>query len=779
MIMTPRGTWTVLAAAVLLVCLLAGCQQPVGTPTPLAVAPASRTTRAADSEEAEEGVQAKDVEAAERTPGSNVPLSDTESDPAPDNEKEKNAEEAKPAEKGEKEELPDVVTTDDPEHPFPRLIRMPEFPRDMEWLNTKPLKLKDLKGKFVILDFWTYCCINCIHILPELKKLEHTFPNELVVIGVHSAKFDTEKDTDNIRDAILRYEIEHPVVNDPEHGIWQMLGVSSWPTILMIDPEGNLVWGTSGEFKAEDVEKVLKRGIAYYRKKELITDEPLTFELEVTKQPATPLRFPGKVLADEGSKRLFIADSNHNRIVVVGLDGKLLDVIGSGKIGADDGGYTQTTFHHPQGLALAGDKLYIADTENHLLRQVDLTKKQVRTIAGVGIQARSPWPGAEEASTVDELPERFVGKPLETALNSPWDLWVHKGDLYIAMAGPHQIWKMPLKETEIGPFAGNAREDIVDGPLLPKVPYQRGYSSFAQPSGLSSDGTWLYVADSEGSSIRAVPFDPTKEVKTLTGSAHLPSGRLFAFGDKDGAPAVAKLQHALGVAYVDGKVYVADTYNNKLKVVDAKSGDTKTLAGHGQKQPGHSDEEGTFDEPAGISHAGGILYIADTNNHLIRTYDLSTGNVGTFTIEGLTPPAAPKAEKPSFEKAAQVKVEAAKVKATDGQVKLKVALVLPSGYKINPLAPMSYWLEATGEAGPVDRAALGKKSLAKPAAEFESSLPVKGEGTDAVTLSMKYSYCAVADEGVCKLGSVVFTIPLTIAGDGAADAVTVQHKVTD
>jgi thiol-disulfide isomerase/thioredoxin len=757
--------------------LLLGCQQPVGNPAPLAVAPAGGPAQALEREQP--SGDAQQTEASDPAPASNPPLSDTDSESPADKEKEKDAEEVKAAEKEEKEEAPRVVTTEDPEHPFPRQIRMPEFPRDMEWLNTKPLKLKDVKGKFVLLDFWTYCCINCIHILPELKKLEHTFPNELVVIGVHSAKFDTEKDTDNIREAILRYEIEHPVVNDSEHGIWEMLGVSSWPTLLMIDPAGNLVWGTSGEFKAEDVEKVLKRGIAYYRKKELLSDEPLTFELEATKQPATPLRFPGKVLADEAGARLFISDSNHNRIVVTGLDGKLLDVIGGGTIGSDDGGYTRATFHHAQGMALAGDKLYVADTENHLLRQVDLTKKQVRTIAGVGIQARSPWPGAEEASTVDELPERFVGKPLETALNSPWDLWIHKQDLYIAMAGPHQIWKMPLKENEIGPYAGNAREDIVDGPLLPKVPYQRGYASFAQPSGLSSDGTWLYVADSEGSSVRTVPFDADREVKTLTGSAHLPSGRLFAFGDRDGDPSTAKLQHALGVCYVDGKVYVTDTYNNKLKVVDAKSGDTKTLAGLGQKHPGKSDEEGTFDEPAGVSHAKGVLYIADTNNHLIRTYDLSTKRVGTFTIDGLAPPAAPKAEKPSFEKAAHVKLEAAKVQATDGQVKLKVQLLLPSGYKINPLAPMSYWLEAAGDAGPVDRAALGKKSLPKPAAEFDASVPVKGEGTDTVTLSMKYSYCAVADEGVCKLGSVVFTIPLTIAADSPAEAVTAQHKVTD
>jgi thiol-disulfide isomerase/thioredoxin/DNA-binding beta-propeller fold protein YncE len=664
-------------------------------------------------------------------------------------------------------------------NPFPRRLKVPEFPKDREWINSGPLSIKELKGKFVLLDFWTYCCINCMHILPELKKLERQYPNELVVIGVHSAKFETEKDTKSIREAVLRYEIEHPVVNDAEHEIWDTYGVNSWPTAILIDPEGNAVWGHSGEFKAEQVDQILKAAIPYYRENKLLNETPIKFALERENEEATPLRFPGKILADEAGGRLFITDSNHNRIVIASLDGKLIDVIGNGQMGRTDGSFEQATFDHPQGCALRGDTLYVADTENHLLRKVDLNRKTVTTIAGTGEQGRHPWPGLDSVELGADLPKRWVGAPLTTALNSPWALWIHDNDLYIAMAGPHQIWKMPLDEKEIGPYAGNGREDIVDGPLLPRQPYGRGFASFAQPSGLSSDGTWLYVADSEGSSIRAVPFNPQKEVRTVVGSAHLPTGRLFAFGDEDGPRLKAKLQHCLEVAYHDGQLYVADTYNNKIKVVDAKTGVTNTLAGTGE--PGHSDMEPTFDEPAGLSVAAGKLYIADTNNHLIRTLDLESGEVKTLPIQGLTPPKKPEAAtvaRPARGEHTE-QLPLTEVKATDGAVQLEVALTLPRGWKLNPLAPMGYQLDATGELGPIDRAALGKKKLNKPQAEFTVPLTVKSDGQDEINVTVNYYYCQEKDEGVCKISSVTFVVPLKITPEAKTDRVVLRHTITE
>ncbi len=524
-------------------------------------------------------------------------------------------------------------------HPFPRQVDAPEFSKQLVWLNSEALTKADLKGKFVLFDFWTYCCINCIHILPELKKLEQTFPNNLVVIGVHSAKFQTEKDTDNIRNAVMRYEIEHPVINDADHSLWNAWGINSWPSIILIDPEGNAVWGRSGEFKAPEVEQKITAALPYYRQKKLLNEKPLTFVLEASKAAPTPLRFPGKILADEKGNRLFISDTNHNRIVITDLDGKFIEVIGSGDIGKGDGDFQTATFNKPQGCALAGETLYVADNENHMLRKVDLTAKTVKTISGTGQQAANPFPGYVPGAPPVRM--RWVGPPATTELTSPWALWVHQQDLFIAMAGSHQIWKMPLDESEIGPYAGSALEDIVDGALLPRVPFNGGSSAFAQPSGLSSDGTWLFVADSEGSSVRKVPLKKgTLEVGTVVGSDHLPRGqRLFYFGDKDGSKAEAKMQHCLDVDFLEGKIYVADTYNNKIKVVHAKTGETKTFAGTGK--PGSGDSPAEFHEPEGLTHAKGKLYVADTNNHLIRTIDVATGKVSTLKLEGLEAPGKP------------------------------------------------------------------------------------------------------------------------------------------
>lgn len=687
---------------------------------------------------------------------------------------------------GEPQPEPIVLVAKEPEHPFARRAPLLEifgrdiFPKDAEWLNTSgPLKLKDLEGKFVILDFWTYCCINCMHILPELKKLEQRYPNELVVIGVHTAKFDGEKDSKNIAEAILRYEIEHPVVNDPDHKLWTEMGVNSWPTTMLIDPQGNLVRFRPGEFKAEEYIEIIDAALPYYEKVGALDRTPLRFDLLADRAVKTPLRFPGKVLADEAGGRLFITDSNHNRIVVTTLEGSVLDVIGTGAEGRKDGAYDVATFDHPQGCALVGEMLYVADTENHLIRKIDLKQKQVKTIAGIGEQAKSGFPGLETAQRTGKIPDRWVGRPSNTAIASPWALWVHEKDLYIAMAGPHQIWKMPLNEREIGPYAGNGREDIVDGPLLPREPYALGFSSFAQPSGLTSDGTWLYIADSEGSSIRAVPFDPKNKegAKTVIGTSNLSGGRLFAFGDVDGPKTRAKLQHPLGVAYQDGTIYVADTYNNKIKAVDAKTGEVKTVAG--QTEAGKTDDPPAFDEPAGLSLAGGKLYIADTNNHAIRVLDLASGKVSTLNIEGLKPAETKPADKrPDFAKAASVKGNALTLKPENGQVTLNLNLQLPVGWKINTLAPASYYVDEVGDAGLIDAAALGKQALETPTAQIAVKLPAKSSGTTTVKVSMNYYYCQDLN-GLCKVGSVVFEQPLTISNDGTASSVDLVHVVKE
>ncbi len=655
--------------------------------------------------------------------------------------------------------------------PFARKMKAPSLDGGVEWVNTAgPIDLKELRGKFVLLDFWTYCCINCMHILPELKKLEHAYPNEIVVIGVHSAKFENERDTQNIRDAIERHEIEHPVVNDSRHVLWNKFEVNSWPTLCVIDPEGNLVARNSGEIDFETLDAFFKKVLPYYRDNGLMkpSPPPLTGKDAGYMPPETALLYPGKVLADEKANRLFIADSNHNRIVIAKLDGTLVDVVGSGELGAADGDFKTAQFDHPQGMAFDAEKgvLYVADTENHLLRKVDLKKKQVSTIAGTGKQARL---NANEF-VAGAGPGKLVGRALKTPLNSPWALWLRNKELYIAMAGPHQIWRMSLARNDIGPFAGNGREDIVDGPHLPSAPYELGSSSFAQPSGLASDGKVLYVADSEGSSIRAVPFDTNQPVTTVVGTAWAPQGRLFLFGDADGQGQQVRLQHALGVAFHDGKLYVADTYNNKIKMIDPAGGTSVTLAG--TLEPGKTDDPPTFDEPAGLSYAAGKLYVADTNNHAIRTIDLKSNKVATLDIRGLAPPEVKqRVAPPSFPGAIPVTLPAATLKPTDGKVRLQVDLKLPAGYKINPIAPLRYLVTAAGEAGPIDRAATGKlERIAEPAASFAIDLPAKAAGSENLEVAVAYYYCQDGNEGLCKAGSVLFKVPVTVADAGEAAA---------
>ena len=483
----------------------------------------------------------------------------------------------------------------------------PDFDGGTAWLNTAgPLKIKDLKGKIVLLDFWTLCCINCIHVMPDLAKLEKKYPNQLVVIGVHSAKFDNEKDTASIRKAVLRYEIAHPVVNDADHKIWDRYGVQSWPTMVLIDPEGKVVGATSGEGNLELLDKAIGKLVETHKAKKTLDEKPMRFDLVRYRDKGdTPLFFPGKVLADGPGNRLFIADSTHHRIVVTDLTGKKLSIIGTGTPGRKDGPIAEAQFDDPQGMALHGETLYVADRKNHLIRAVDLKAGTVNTVAGTGSQAQDT---------------RFLERPAAAravGLNSPWALLLHEKELFIAMAGHHQIWKMDLETSKIGPFAGNGRENIKDGPLFA--------AEFAQPSGLASDGKNLYVADSEVSAIRKLPLSGNGRVDTLVGRG------LFNFGDVDGVGLAAKLQHALGVTFHDGVLYVADTYNSKLKTIDPTTKECKSFLGGDPKDP-------LFNEPAGLSFANGKLYVADTNANRIRVVDLASKKVSTLELTGVEPP---------------------------------------------------------------------------------------------------------------------------------------------
>jgi thiol-disulfide isomerase/thioredoxin len=492
------------------------------------------------------------------------------------------------------------------DHPRQPRVMAPELDGGLNWLNTaEPLHLRDLRGKIVILDFWTFCCINCIHTLPDLAKLEKKYANQLVVVGVHSAKFDNEKKSENIRKAILRYEISHPVVNDANMNIWNAYGVMSWPTLFLIDPEGFLVGAGSGEGLYDALDDRIAKLIEVSRAKKTLNEKPLHFELARSQEKASrPLFFPGKILADGASRRLFIADSTHHRIVITDLEGRKIAIAGSGEPGRQDGPFDQAGFNDPQGLALSGDTLYVADRKNNLIRALDLKKQTVRTVAGTGAQGEN---------------RRFGGPALKNGLNSPWDLCLIGQRLFIAQAGFHQIWTLDLEKSQLDPFAGNGLEKIKDGVL--------DEASFAQPSGLTANGDTLYVADSEVSAIRAISLT-NGEVKTIVGRG------LFDFGDEDGIGDKVRLQHALGVLFYDGKLFVADTYNSKIKAIDPEKRSCTTFFG----EPAGWLGQRLLNEPGGLSQANGKLYVADTNNHRIQIFDLRTKSVSTLPLQGVEPP---------------------------------------------------------------------------------------------------------------------------------------------
>lgn len=622
----------------------------------------------------------------------------------------------------------------------------PEFPAGLEWLNTaRPLTLKELRGKVVLLDFWTYCCINCMHILPDLKRLEKKYAKELVVIGVHSAKFFTEREKANIRQAILRYEIEHPVINDREMLVWELYSSRAWPTLFLIDPAGKIVASHSGEGVYELFDKAIARVIETFDRKGQLDRRPLRFRLERHRLPASLLSFPGKVLADEASQRLFIADSNHHRLVVVSLKtNRVQTVIGSGLPGMRDGNFEEARFQHLQGMALRGEQLYVADTGNHAIRLVNLEKRTVTTLAGTGQQSRRYPPAAGAGKT--------------TPLNSPWDLVLHKETLFIAMAGSHQLWKLDLRTGEVSPHAGTGREARIDGPLR--------LAALAQPSGITTDGYRLYFADSESSCIRAADIDPEGRVETLTG------GDLFDFGDRDGKGWQARLQHPLGIVYHQGMLYIADTYNNKIKRFSIRTQTLETFLGTGQE--GWSDGEGrkaTLDEPGGVSIADGRLYIADTNNHLIRVASLQTARVTTLQIEEM--------EKLRTSRMAKFRSEMRRLPpqtVKPGPGRLTLSLQLPNGYKLNPQASSAMRIIA-GDKRILRFNKRGEKTVAKP--HFPLTLPFQAtEGETHLQIELQLYYCKTRQEALCYFKEIRLQLPLRVTSEAEAHQIRVSYRLS-
>ncbi|MGA5560212.1 NHL domain-containing thioredoxin family protein [Streptomyces platensis] len=429
-------------------------------------------------------------------------------------------------------------------------VRAPELTGKGGWLNTgnKELTLSDLRGRIVVLDFWTFCCVNCLHVLDELRELEERHRDTVVIIGVHSPKFVHEAEHQAVVDAVERYGVEHPVLDDPELTTWKQYAVRAWPTLVVIDPEGYVVAQHAGEGHAHAIEKLVEELEAEHEAKGTLHrgDGPY-----VPPEPvATDLRFPGKAVRLPGGSFL-VSDTTRHQLVELAADGEqVLRRIGSG-----ERGLTPDTFNEPQGLALLPDgRVAVADTVNHAIRVLDPESGALETMAGTGKQW---WQGSPTS-----------GPAREVDLSSPWDLAWWQDRLWIAMAGVHQLWTYDPAAGTVQVAAGTTNEGLVDGPAAE--------AWFAQPSGLAAAGDRLWIADSETSAVRWVEPAETGDghvVRTAVGTG------LFDFGHRDGAADQALLQHPLGVtALPDGSVAIADTYNHALRRFDPASGEVTTLA---------------------------------------------------------------------------------------------------------------------------------------------------------------------------------------------------------
>ncbi|AEY90537.1 hypothetical protein SHJG_5269 [Streptomyces hygroscopicus subsp. jinggangensis 5008] len=429
-------------------------------------------------------------------------------------------------------------------------VRAPELTGKGGWLNTgdQQYTLADLRGRIVVLDFWTFCCINCLHVLDELRELEEKHRDTLVVIGVHSPKFAHEAEHQAVVDAVERYDVAHPVLDDPELATWKQYAVRAWPTLVVIDPEGYVVAQHAGEGHVHAIERLVTELEAEHEAKGTLRrgDGPY-----VAPEPEpTALRFPGKALLLP-SGTFLVSDTTRHQLVELAEDAEtVVRRIGSGTRGFADGGPREASFSEPQGLALLDDgSVVVADTVNHALRRLDPATGEVTTLAGTGKQW---WQGSATS-----------GPAREVDLSSPWDVAVFGGKVWIAMAGVHQLWTYDPAERTVAVAAGTTNEGLVDGPAAE--------AWFAQPSGLAATADRLWLADSETSALRWVGLDG--QVHTAVGTG------LFDFGHRDGAADQALLQHPLGVtALPDGSVAVADTYNHALRRYDPATGEVTTLA---------------------------------------------------------------------------------------------------------------------------------------------------------------------------------------------------------
>lgn len=426
-----------------------------------------------------------------------------------------------------------------------------------------------------------------------MRRLEERYPDVVAVVGVHSGKYTTERETARIREAAIRLGVHHPIVNDRQFRVWRSYAVRAWPTLVAVSPTGHVIGSHAGEFTADALDPFVQGTLAAASQGSLDRSPP-SITLDAPSIAPGRLRYPGKVALD--GDRLAIADSGHHRVLVGRLapDGTRLQVERTfgGAAGFVDG--LDPRFDIPQGLAFDGGTLYVADSRNHALRAIDLASGFVRTVAGTGTQLRTRRD--REAGT----------------LSSPWDVAVvHEPSgatrLFVAMAGVHQIWTVTPTGEGLDVHCGSGAEELADG--------VNRQAALAQPMGIAAGDGRLWFVDAESSAVRWSELAPGGSVGTIVGTG------LFDFGDRDGVGDAVRMQHQQAIARApDGRLLVADSYNDALKWIDPATRSATTWARG-------------FHEPSGIALGERFAYVADTNAHRIAVADLATASVGTLALD--------------------------------------------------------------------------------------------------------------------------------------------------
>jgi hypothetical protein len=581
----------------------------------------------------------------------------------------------------------------------------------------RPLRIKDeLAGRVLLLAFWTPSSISCTRTLGTLTALQDRFANRpFSVVGVVTGKFDAERDAAIAQAALERAGVAFPLVMDADYALWSQYGAKGWPTLALIDAEGYVVAMEGGEPDARVLEFAIANLLKDGERRGVLAKGPPSWQPAPRSPTSGPLSHPAKVTALPAG-RFAVSDTGHHRVLVFTEAGQLVHAIGSGRRGLVDGAFAEAAFDGPAGLAAQGDALYVADAGNHVVRKVELASGRVTTIAGTGELGR----GQRE----------LKGPGLATPLRSPLDVAVSGDWLFIAMAGSNQVWRAALSSGHIEPWLGTGEEDFTDGAA--------STSRLARPSGVAVSGASLVIADSGASAVRQAHL-AAGDVSTLAGQG------LFLFGDADGAKADARLQFPLGVAAAGDAVYVADTYNGKVRRL--KGGQITTVSAG-------------LTRPQGLAVIGSRLLVADTDAHRLVWVDLSTGALEPLTL-GPVPDAATGVVRPAFT------LKTATVRRGASTVRLVVPA--PRNERFSADAPQRATATATGAR------VTGDVGITVEEDEVRIDVPVEASGPGALSVEVTL-YAGPKDKPHTRPGRATLQVPLGL-GEDAGELVTVPARL--